>query len=83
MNGAQRAVHQLLPLDGSNPGCAAITSPTNFTATGLAGCSASVTCSAKGVAAPLNRFYLVNVTGSCSGANATTSRQIEVMIKLP
>ena len=80
-SGAQTAVAQLLPLDGSNPGCGSVSSPLSFTVPELAGCNATLTCTTLSLAG--EDYYRIGSNASCSFAGNTTRRQLEVMVKEP
>lgn len=79
--GAQTAVAQLLPLDGTKPGCGAITSPLALTPAELSGCTASLNCEALSLSG--DSYYRITSDAQCSFANNDTRRQIEVMVRHP
>ncbi|GGY38223.1 hypothetical protein GCM10011297_09220 [Bacterioplanes sanyensis] len=77
-SGAQLAMNVLFPPDGS-AGLACATTPfysQNFTATGLAGCQASVQCTA--VTAGADSVFTLRSTGSCGNGASQARRVIEV-----
>ena len=80
-SGAQTAVAQLLPLDGSNPGCTAVSASLNLTAQALDGCTATLTCEALTLAG--DDYYRITSAADCSFADNETRRQIEVMVRHP
>lgn len=80
-SGAQLALAQLFPLDGSPANCSASYPTQIFTSNGLAGCSASVTCSS--LTASARTFYTLRSTGVCSVSDSRASREVEVMAKGP
>ncbi len=85
-SGAQLALHNIFPLAGGSigaAGCNALSLTPNFTAAGLAGCSAVVSCTPQTVGG--DTYYIVNSTGTCQfGPDGNTAhRSIEVMAKNP
>ncbi len=77
-SGAQLAMNVLFPPDGS-AGLSCATAPfysQNFTATGLAGCQASVQCTA--VTAGGANVFTLRSTGSCGNGASQARRVIEV-----
>ncbi len=79
--GAQTAVAQLLPLDGSNPGCPAVSASINLTAQAQDGCTATLTCQALTLAG--DDYYRITSDADCSFTGNDTRRQIEVMVRHP
>ncbi|MDZ7661485.1 hypothetical protein [Thiohalophilus sp.] len=79
--GAQTAVAQLLPLNGNNPGCGAVSTSITLTAPAQDGCSATLTCEALTLAG--DDYYRVTSDAACSFAGNDTRRQIEVMVRHP
>ncbi len=85
-SGAQLALVQVLPLTGGSigvPGCNALSLNPAFTAPGLTGCNASVTCSGQTVDG--HDYYRITSTGECrfGGSGNTARRRIEVMARGP
>ncbi|MBI3562906.1 MAG: hypothetical protein HY080_14445 [Gammaproteobacteria bacterium] len=80
-SGAQIALAQLFSLSGAPANCAASYPTTTFTASGLDGCNALVTCSSTTLGS--STYYTLTSTGSCSFANTSATRQIELMAKSP
>lgn len=79
--GAQTAVAQLLPLDGSQPGCTAVSASINLTAPAQDGCTATLTCQALTLAG--DDYYRITSDANCSFAGNDTRRRIEVMVRHP
>lgn len=79
--GAQTAVARLLPLDGSNPGCGAVSASLSLTPADLSGCTVALDCDALSLAG--DDYYRINSDARCSFADNDTRRQIEVMVKIP
>ena len=80
-SGAQYALAQLFPLTGAPASCAAAYPTLTFTASGLAGCNAVVSCSSQTIGSQI--YYTLNSTGSCSAGGDSAVRQIQVQAKQP
>ncbi len=85
-SGAQIALTAVLPLSGGSigvAGCNALNVNPAFTAPGLEGCAASVTCSGRTVDG--HDYYTLTSEGECRFGNSgsTARRRIEVMVKGP
>ncbi len=85
-SGAQTALTQVLPLSGGSigvAGCNALSLNPAFTAPGLDGCTASVSCSGQTVDG--KDYYLITSLGECrfGGSGNTARRRIEVMVRGP
>lgn len=80
-SGAQAALGQLFPLDGSAATCSAPYPTQTYTTLGLNGCTASVTCSSLTTAG--RSFYTLRSTGVCNVGGNNATRQIELMAKGP
>lgn len=80
-SGAQYALGQLFTLDGSAATCSAPYASISLSSTGLAGCSATATCSSATIAS--KTYYTITSTGVCSFGSISATRQIEVMATLP
>lgn len=80
-SGAQYALGQIFPLDGSPGSCQAPYPTLNLTSTGLAGCNADVSCSNTTIGS--NVFYTITSTGSCDFAGSSAVRQLELMARGP
>lgn len=79
--GAQLTLAKLFPLDGSAATCSASSPAISFTAIGLAGCSATVTCSSVSNAG--KTYYTVHSAGRCGLSGQSASREIELMATNP
>jgi len=84
--GTQIGLHAIFPLSGGSigaAGCTALTLNQAFNASGLQGCSASVSCTPQTVAG--DTYYVINSTGVCqaAGVDNTARRSIELMAKSP
>jgi len=79
-SGAQYVLGQLFSLSGGVANCAA-SSSLNYSATGLAGCSSSMTCSSRSIGSVL--YYSINSTGVCSSGSDRAVRQIELLARAP
>jgi hypothetical protein len=71
----------LFPLDGSAANCLASAPTINYNTSGLAGCSAVVTCSGDVIGS--KTYYTVNSTGSCYLSSSRAVRQIEIRAATP
>lgn len=85
-SGAQIGLHNIFPITGGSigaAGCTALTINQNFTAVGLQGCGATVSCTPQTVSG--DTYYLINSTGTCQlgGVSNTARRSIELMAKSP
>ena len=80
-SGAQYALAQVFPLDGSPGSCQAPYPTLNLTSTGLAGCSANVSCSSSTIGS--NVYYTITSTGNCNFVDSSAVRQIELMARSP
>jgi len=85
-SGAQLALHTIFPLSGGSIGvvaCSALSLTPTYSAQGIEGCDASVSCTPQSVGG--NTYYIVSSTGVCTfGGSANTARRsIEVMAKSP
>ncbi len=73
---------QLFPLNGATTSCAALTLEHNFSGDGLAGCSATVSCSRytdpTPGAAPL---YRLNSNARCVAADFETRRTVQIEVR--
>lgn len=79
--GAQQALANLFPLDGSAPSCLATYPTMTYNTAGLAGCNAVVTCSSSLVGS--KTYYDLNSTGSCTISGTSAVRQIEIKAASP
>lgn len=77
--GAQLAIAQLLPLDGSAPGCPAISNPP--ASADLNDCAVALSCTTLTHAG--QDYYRVTSDATCDFAGQHTRRQIEVMVRAP
>lgn len=80
-SGAQYALGQIFPLDGSPGSCQAPYATLNLTSTGFAGCNADVSCSSTTIGS--NVYYTITSTGNCDFAGSGATRQIELMARSP
>ena len=80
-SGAQYALGQVFPLDGSPGSCQAPYPTLNLTSSGLAGCRAEVSCSSTTIGSDL--YYTITSTGSCDFTSSSAVRQIELMARSP
>jgi MSHA biogenesis protein MshP len=76
-SGAQYALSQLFPLDGSPASCLAPYPTLNFNSNGLNNCSAVVSCNSNTVGS--NTYYIISSIGNCNTGEFSATRQIEVM----
>lgn len=79
-SGAQVAVRDVLEADS----CGAITTPLNFTAAALSGCSANLAC--ESVSANIggsggNTVYSITSTGQCGAGADQSTRVVEVRVR--
>ncbi len=79
-SGAQYVLGQLFDLSGGTANCSAASNLT-FTATGLASCSSSMSCSSRNISGDV--YYTINSTGTCSSGSDQAVRQIELQAKNP
>ena len=81
-SGLDIALTQLFPLNGATTSCAALTLEHNFSGDGLAGCSATVSCSRYNDptpgAAPL---YRLSSTARCIAAEFETRRTVQIEVR--
>lgn len=80
-SGAQYALGQLFTLDGSASSCAAPYPTLGLSATGLAGCNVTVSCTSTVVAT--KTYYVITSSGTCAFGNTSASRQLEIMAANP
>lgn len=80
-SGAQSVLAHLFTLDGSAANCQANYPAINFTATGLAGCTASTQCSGQVVGS--KTYYTISSMGYCAMSGITATRQIEITATTP
>lgn len=80
-SGAQTALSQLFPLNGTAATCSAPYPTVALSATGLDGCSAVVSCSSNIIST--NTYYTLTSTGRCNFVTTSATRQIELMAKSP
>lgn len=80
-SGAQVTLASLFPLNGSAASCSASSPAITFTTSGLAGCSATVSCSSVSNAG--KTYYTVHSTGVCGLSGQSASREIELMATNP
>ena len=79
--GAQQALANLFPLDGSAASCLASYPTVNYNTSGMAGCSAAVTCSS--VVVGSKTYYTLTSTGTCSISGERAVRQMELRAVSP
>jgi MSHA biogenesis protein MshP len=80
-SGAQQALASLFPLDSGSPNCPATYPTMTYTASGLAGCSAVVTCRSDIIGS--KTYYTLHSTGSCGISGSNAVREIEVRAATP
>lgn len=80
-SGAQQALANLFPLNGSAASCLAPYPTINYNTSGLAGCSAVVTCSSNIIGS--KTYYTLNSTGTCDVSGNSAVRQLEVRAATP
>jgi MSHA biogenesis protein MshP len=80
-SGAQQALGNLFPLNGSAPSCLAPYPTINYSTSGLAGCTAVVTCSGNIIGS--KTYYTLNSTGTCDISGSRAVRQLEVRAATP
>lgn len=80
-SGAQWVLSQLFPLDGSPANCLNSYPGLNFNATGIAGCSASTSCSSATVSG--KTYYTIDSTGRCDFSSSSASRRIQILAAAP
>ena len=80
-SGAQYALAQVFPLDGSSGSCQAPYPTLNLTSPGLAGCSAAVSCTGSTIGSKL--YYTITSSGTCDFGGTSAVRQIELMARSP
>ena len=78
-SGAQVALGQLFSLSGAAANCSASYPTVTFNATGLEGCTATVSCTSTTISS--KSYYTLTSTGRCAAATITASRSIELMAK--
>ena len=78
-SGAQIALGQLFPLNAGTANCPASYPTINFTAPGLAGCTAAVSCSSSTIGS--KTYYTLNSTGTCDVSSTRAARQIRVQAR--
>jgi MSHA biogenesis protein MshP len=79
--GAQSALGQLFPLNGGAANCLASYPTINYTTSGLAGCTAVVSCSGSTIGS--KTYYTLRSTGTCDVSDNRAVRQIEMQARSP
>ena len=77
--GAQQALANLFPLDGSAASCLSPYPAFNYSNNGLAGCTAVVSCSSSIIGS--KTYYTLNSTGTCDVSSIRAVRQILIQAR--
>ena len=80
-SGAQYTLGQLFPLAGGAANCQASYPTLTFTTGGLAGCTATLSCTSRSIGG--KSYYTLVSAGACAAGTNQAVRQIEVQARSP